>query len=255
MLIIKKVTDWKSLRSSSLLRNQKLGFVPTMGALHPGHLSLIKKSKKENQKTVVSIFINPTQFNDKKDLKKYPRTLNDDIKKLRTEKVDFLFQPDAKEIYSDKFNYKVSENNISRIMCGAFRPGHFDGVLTVVMKLLNIIEAENAYFGEKDYQQYRLVKDMAKAFFLKTKIIPLKIIREKDGLAMSSRNRLLKPSERQIAPKLNEFLNSKKSSKQIMKLINSAGFKTEYIKEIWKRRFISAKLGKVRLIDNVKIKG
>jgi pantoate--beta-alanine ligase len=253
MRIIKKIKDWKELRFE-LLKNRTLGFVPTMGALHSGHLSLIKKSKKENQKTIVSIFVNPTQFNDKKDLKKYPRTLNDDIKKLYEEKVDFLFLPVSKEIYSDKFNYKVSENNASRIICGAFRPGHFDGVLTVVMKLLNIIDADKAYFGEKDYQQYMLVKGMAKAFFMRTKIIPSKIIREKDGLALSSRNRLLTPNQRRLAPALHNFLNSKQSPTQIKKLLNSSGFKTEYVTEAWHRRFAAAKLGKVRLIDNVRIK-
>ncbi|MBU2530610.1 MAG: pantoate--beta-alanine ligase [Elusimicrobia bacterium] len=253
MRIIKKVSDWRKLQSS-LLKDKKLGFVPTMGALHEGHISLIKKSKKDNQKTIVSIFINPTQFNDKKDLNNYPKPLADDMEKLNKERIDFLFLPNAKEIYSDNFKYKVSENNISRIMCGKFRPGHFDGVLTVVMKLLNIIDADKAYFGEKDYQQYMLVKGMAKAFFLKTKIIPLKIIREKDGLAMSSRNRLLKLSQRALAPKLNSILNLKKSPRQIEQLLNCAGFKTEYIKEEWQRRFAAVKLGKVRLIDNVKIK-
>ncbi|MCG2726545.1 MAG: pantoate--beta-alanine ligase [Elusimicrobia bacterium] len=254
MRIIRKVKDWRKLRSSSLLKNKKLGFVPTMGALHAGHLSLIKKSKKENQKTIVSIFVNPTQFNDKKDLKNYPRTLNDDIKKLREEGTDFLFLPDTNEIYAEEFTYKVSESHISRLMCGAFRPGHFDGALTVVMKLLNIIDADSAYFGEKDYQQYMLIKGMAKAFFLKTKIIPSKTIREKDGLAMSSRNLLLNPRQRLLAPKLHKILNSRKSPEQIKESLNSARFETEYVKEAWQRRFASAKLGKVRLIDNVKIK-
>lgn len=254
MLIIKKVKDWRKLRDSSELKNKTLGFVPTMGALHEGHLSLIRKSKKENQKTIVSIFVNPAQFNDKNDLKNYPQTLKNDIEKLKTEKSDFLFLPDKNEIYADGFTYKMIESDISGIMCGAFRQGHFDGVLTVVMKLLNIIEADSAYFGKKDYQQYMLVKGMAEAFFLKTKIISSKLIREKDGLAMSSRNRLLNQKERAIAPSLHKILKSQKSSKEIEKTLNKLGFKTEYVKEIWQRKFAAAKLGKVRLIDNVQIK-
>ena len=254
MLIIKKFKDWRKLKNSSKLKNKTLGFIPTMGALHEGHLSLIRKSKKENQKTVVSIFVNPAQFNNKNDLKNYPQTLKNDIQNLKAEKTDFLFLPDKSEIYADGFDYKVSENNISGIMCGEFRRGHFDGVLTVVMKLLNIIEANKAYFGEKDYQQYLLVKGMAEAFFLKTKIISSKLIREKDGLAMSSRNRLLNKKERTLAPNLHKILKSQKSLKEIEKALNEAGFKTEYVKEIWQRRFAAAKLGNVRLIDNVKIK-
>jgi len=224
-----------------------------MGALHEGHLSLIRRSLKENDLTCVSIFVNRTQFNDKKDLINYPRPLKKDIVKLRKEKVDFLFLPAFAEIYPDKYRFRILENRKSRLLCGAHRPGHFEGVLTVVMKLLNIINPDRAYFGEKDFQQYMLVKEMTEAFFMKTKIISCPIVRETSGLAASSRNRLLGPKEKPLAPFLYKALKMRKSDEDVKKYLENRGFKVDYVERKWGRRLAAAWLGKVRLIDNVKI--
>lgn len=249
--VIKQINEWKEIRNS--LHDKSIGFVPTMGALHEGHLSLIRKSIEENDVTVVSIFVNPTQFNDKNDFKNYPTTFENDLEKLETEGVDYLFYPDYKDIYNDDFRYEVNEKELSKTLCGAHRPGHFTGVLTVVMKLLNIIKADKAYFGEKDYQQYLLIKGMAEAFFMDCEIIPLPLIREEDGLAMSSRNKLLTDNERKLAPKFYEWLSSGKSIDEIKQGLENDGFIIDYIEEIENGRFGAVHLGKVRLIDNVKI--
>ncbi|MBU2574283.1 MAG: pantoate--beta-alanine ligase [Elusimicrobia bacterium] len=255
MKIIKTAEKWKKLKAGGLLKRGSIGFVPTMGALHEGHLSLVRRSIKENAATVVSIFVNPAQFNDKGDLKRYPRPLKDDIKMLRAEKTDLLFLPDPGRMYADGYAYRVAGQDISKELCGVYRPGHFDGVLTVVMKLLNIIGADRAYFGEKDYQQYILIKGMAEAFFMDTEIIPCPILREADGLAMSSRNRLLKPEERKRAPLFHALLERRLPPGRIKKELSAAGFRPEYVEERWGRRFGAVKLGKVRLIDNVRVVG
>lgn len=251
--IIKSISEWKQLKKSYAFKEKKIGFVPTMGALHSGHISLIETCINENDISVVSIFINPTQFNDPKDLQNYPRTFAADLKLLNELKVDFLFYPDYNEIYEDNFKYRVVESELSKILCGAFRPGHFEGVLTVVLKLLNIIQPDRAYFGEKDYQQYKLIDGMCRAFFLDVEIIPCPIVREDDGLAMSSRNLLLKSEERAHAVNFPKLLQSNKSPQQIKAELENLGFKVDYIEEIEGRRFGAVHLGKVRLIDNVKI--
>ncbi|MBU1096777.1 MAG: pantoate--beta-alanine ligase [Bacteroidetes bacterium] len=251
--IIKSVAEWKELRKSDSLKNKTIGFVPTMGALHEGHLSLIEKSKNENEITVVSIFVNPPQFNDPKDLEKYPRTYEDDLQKLNRTKTDYLFYPSHNELYADKFRYEINEKEFSQILCGAHRPGHFTGVLTIVMKLLNIVKADNAYFGEKDYQQYLLIKGMVDTFFMDTKIIPCPIVREKDGLAMSSRNMLLSKQERILAPTFFEILSKEKNTEEIIAKLAYSGFKVDYVDEVENRRYAAVYLGNVRLIDNVKI--
>lgn len=249
--VIKQIREWKEVRNT--LQKKSIGFVPTMGALHEGHLSLIRKSVSDNDITVVSIFVNPTQFNDKNDFKNYPVTFESDLAKLESEKVEYLFYPEYKEIYSDDFRYEINEKEFSKKLCGAHRPGHFTGVLTIVMKLLNIIKPTKAYFGEKDYQQYLLIKGMAEAFFLDCEIIPLPLIREKDGLAMSSRNKLLTEKERKLAPRFYHWLKSDNSIDTIKDKLEEEGFKIDYIEEIDERRFGAVHLGKVRLIDNVEI--
>jgi pantoate--beta-alanine ligase len=251
--IVESISEWQGLRYSGIFSNKTIGFVPTMGALHEGHLSLVEKSKRENDITVVSIFVNPTQFNDKADLEKYPITFDEDSNKLEKLQVDYLLFPEYEEIYPDKYRYKISENMMSTKLCGKHREGHFDGVLTVVMKLLNIVDADKTYFGEKDYQQFLLIKDMAEAFFMKTKIIPMPIVREKDGLALSSRNKRLAKNDRITAPQFYQFLKSNLSKEEIKNQLNARGFKVEYIEEIGNRRFGAVYLGNVRLIDNVKI--
>jgi pantoate--beta-alanine ligase len=221
-----------------------------MGALHAGHMSLLRRAKAENDLAAASIFVNPTQFNDRRDLQVYPRTLKADIKKLEEVKTDFLFLPSARDMYPDDYRYRLNETAESGALCGAHRPGHFEGVLTVVMKLLNLIKADRAYFGEKDYQQFHLIKGMAEAFFLDTEIIPCRTQREADGLALSSRNLLLEPEHRKVAPALYKALSSSARPAEIKKKLAALGFQPEYVEERWGRRFAAAKLGKVRLIDN-----
>lgn len=250
MRIIKKVDEFKKIREKL---KGTIGFVPTMGALHKGHISLIKKSKKASDHTIVSIFVNPTQFNEKKDFENYPITISEDIKNLEKEKIDILFMPSYTEIYPDGYKYKVIETEFSKKLCGAFRPGHFDGVLTVVMKLFNIIRPHIAFFGEKDYQQLLLIKNMVKAFFMDIKIVSCPTVREKDGVAMSSRNVLLSKEERRIAPLIYKTISKKISDAHARQILTRYGFKVDYIKTINGRRFAAAKIGNVRLIDNVKL--
>ena len=251
MIAVKSVKQWRTLRAGGRFAGKSLGFVPTMGALHEGHLSLLRRARRENGLTAVSVFVNPAQFNDKEDLARYPRTLAADAELLKAGGADFLLVPAASEIYPDGYRYRVSENEESRALCGAHRPGHFDGVLTVVLKLLNLVKPDRAYFGEKDYQQYRLVRGMAEALFLDVKIVPCPIAREPDGLAMSSRNLLLGEEERAIAPALNMVLTSGAPLSRMKKALAKLGFEPDYVEERWGRRLAAAKLGKVRLIDNV----
>lgn len=243
---------WRALRTGPLFAGKSLGFVPTMGALHDGHLSLLARARRENGLAAASVFVNPAQFNDRADLARYPRPVASDIRKLREAGADFLLLPSAEDMYPDGYRYRVTETADSGGLCGAFRPGHFDGVLTVVLKLLNLVKADRAYFGEKDYQQYRLIKGMADAFFLDTEIIPCPTLREPDGLAMSSRNLLLEPEHRALAPALYRALRSKGSPSEIKRRLAALGFEPDYVEERWGRRFAAARLGKVRLIDNVK---
>lgn len=250
---MKGLRQWRALRTGPLFAGEELGFVPTMGALHDGHLSLLGRARRENGLVAASVFVNPAQFNDPQDLKRYPRPVAEDIKKLESAGTDYLLLPSAEDMYPDAYAYRVSETADSRGLCGACRPGHFDGVLTVVLKLLNLVRPARAYFGEKDFQQYRLIKGMADAFFLDTEIVPCPTLREEDGLAMSSRNSLLEPRLRALAPELNKLLRSKGSPAALKRKLAALGFKPDYVEERWGRRFAAAKLGKVRLIDNVRI--
>ncbi|MEJ5351327.1 MAG: pantoate--beta-alanine ligase [Melioribacteraceae bacterium] len=251
--VIKKISEWKEIRNSDELKNKIIGFVPTMGALHKGHVSLIEKCVNENDISVVSIFVNPTQFNDPNDLRNYPRTFQEDFEILKNHKVDFLFYPEYDEIYQDNYKYRVIETDFSKKLCGAFRPGHFEGVLTIVMKLFNIIRPNRAYFGEKDYQQLKLIDGMCKAFFMDIEIIPCPTVRDEDGLAMSSRNLLLSEEERKLALNFPRLLMSYKSNEEIRKELEELGFKVDYIEELEGRRFGAVHIGKVRLIDNVRL--
>lgn len=247
--VFKSGLEWMEFRKN--LKCSSLGFVPTMGALHDGHASLIRRSATENKKTLLSIFVNPAQFDDPEDLQKYPRTLEDDLRKAAEAGANFVLLPEASEIYSDSYRYQVIEKNFSRQLCGKNRPGHFEGVLTVVMKLLNIAAADRAYFGKKDYQQFLLIRDMAKAFFMDTEIIGLPTVRESDGLAMSSRNALLTKEERAMAAGFYKTLKSAAREDEAFFALNSAGFKCEYVTDLDHRRFAAVRLGSVRLIDNV----
>lgn len=248
------ISDPKNLKNE-LSKTDKsiIGFVPTMGALHKGHLSLIQKSRRETDITVVSIFVNPTQFNDPEDLNNYPDTIKKDTDQLKILGTDYLFTPKYEDLYTDNYRYKILETQFSNELCGKSRDGHFSGVLTVVMKLLNIVKPDKAYFGEKDYQQYLLIRDMAKAFYMDIEIISSPTVRDRDGLAMSSRNKLLSKNDRSKAARFPKMLNSGKTDGQIIESLTEEGFKVDYIETHNNRIFGAVFLGNVRLIDNVKV--
>ncbi|MEK6628826.1 MAG: pantoate--beta-alanine ligase [Bdellovibrionota bacterium] len=253
-----KITVFESIHKFMIYRDSlkadlKIGFVPTMGALHGGHAELIKRSSQENDLTVLSIFVNPTQFSNSDDLKKYPRTWESDIKVAETSGADIVLAPNFEEAYPDNYKFKLSENEFSLILCGAHRPGHFDGVLTVVMKLLQIVNPNRAYFGEKDFQQLKLIQDMTAALFLRTQIVACATRREEDGLAMSSRNVRLSPEGRKKAPLLYKALLEYSDFAEAKNFLNSHGIEVEYFEQHFSRRFIAAMIDGVRLIDNVKI--
>lgn len=255
MLVLDQPLQMKKYISDLRSANPKLtiGFVPTMGALHSGHEELLKRSKAENEISILSIFVNPTQFNDQNDFLKYPKTLEADTHIAKKNGVDCVFLPNFENMYPDDYHFKMIENSFSQKLCGAHRPGHFDGVLSIVMKLFNIIAPDKAYFGEKDYQQLTLIKNMVDAFFMDLKIIPVETLRDQDGLALSSRNTRLTEDQRKLAPMLYAVLKSAKSADQAIEILNANGFKVDYIEDLMGRRFAAAFLGEVRLIDNVKI--
>ena len=251
MKILKSVAQWQAYRET--LEARPLGFVPTMGALHRGHLSLVKTSKEHNALTLVSVFINPTQFDDKKDFAKYPVDDRTDLQRLEAAGVDVVLMPDAAQIYRDDYRFRVTENDFSRRLCGAHRPGHFDGVLTVVMRLLNLVRPDNAYFGEKDYQQLQLIRDMVSAFFMPVNIVACATVREADGLAMSSRNQLLDASQRAQAPALYTALKNSRTADEARQELTSKGFEVDYVEDVNNRRLAAVRMGSTRLIDNVEI--
>ncbi|MCF6222950.1 MAG: pantoate--beta-alanine ligase [Flavobacteriaceae bacterium] len=270
----------KSIHSNLLVINKSksLGFVPTMGALHGGHLSIIKKAKKENDYIVVSIFVNPTQFDNKEDLINYPSTIDNDLKLLKSISCDFVFCPTANEIYdskikSESFNF----NGLDQVMEGAFRKGHFDGVGTIVKRFFEILKPNKAYFGEKDFQQLQIIKKMVSINCFPIQIIPCPIFREADGLAMSSRNVRLNLQQRNAAPIIHKILIKSKelfANKGIetvkyfveKEFENNPFLALEYfeiaeidtlisinkkLKNKKYRAFIAAFAGEVRLIDNI----
>ena len=208
MEIINSVKELKD--KIYILKSQKrsIGLVPTMGALHKGHISLVEKCSKENDITVVSIFVNPTQFNDKKDLERYPRTLEADCKLLGNIKVDIVFAPSVEEIYPEPDTRTFSYPPTDTVMEGKYRPGHFNGVCQIVSKLFDFVEPDKAYFGEKDFQQVAVIKAMVKDKKYNIEIIQCPIIREDDGLALSSRNALLTSQERLIAVNISKVLKN-----------------------------------------------
>ncbi|MCK0130174.1 pantoate--beta-alanine ligase [Flavobacteriaceae bacterium F08102] len=263
-----------------LKNDHSIGFVPTMGALHKGHISLIKKAKETNDIVVVSIFVNPTQFDKKEDLIHYPRTLKGDLKLLEESGCDMVFTPEVSELYTDKieaehFNFKGLENQME----GKFREGHFDGVGTIVRKFFQIIQPHHAYFGEKDFQQLQIIRSMVKSLNLPIKIIPCEIYRESDGLAMSSRNSRLTYDQRKAAPFIYKVLKEVQANFQT----KSISFLQNFVEERFKqhpilhleyftiadektlktairkgstkkyRAFIAVYAGTIRLIDNISL--
>ncbi|MFT5214840.1 MAG: pantoate--beta-alanine ligase [Patiriisocius sp.] len=281
MKIFNNKKDLKDCLLDYKTRKKTIGFVPTMGALHEGHLSLIENAKLKNHIVVVSIFVNPTQFDNVEDLKQYPKTIENDIKLLRSVSCDILFSPSVEEIYSEdiaseKFNFDGLEHQME----GAFRKGHFDGVGTIVKTLFEIIEPNKAYFGEKDFQQLLIVKKMVKKKNLPVKIKGCEIFREQDGLAMSSRNARLSEEQREAGPfiystlnkvqqkfdteaitKINEWLENEFKKQPLLTLeyftiADEKTLKTAEKKDINKtyRAFIAVFAGDIRLIDNIGLK-
>ena len=256
-----------------LKKEKDIGFVPTMGAIHMGHLSLIKKSISQCSKTIVSIFVNKPQFSRKNDFKKYPRTLKKDISLLKKARVDQLYTPQSNQIYPDGINKTIKIDYFEKKLCGKFRPGHFKSVVDVINRFVKLIRPKKMYFGEKDMQQLKIIEDFIKKNHSKTKVVVCKTIREKNGIACSSRNFLLSFDEKVIASKIYKLLIQKKQSlikrkiylRDIKKKIFEIGAsKIDYIeildinklikpyknKNIYKI-FIAYYLGKTRLIDNI----
>lgn len=269
--ILNELTDqWRK-------EGKRIGFVPTMGALHDGHISLVRTSKKENDYTIVSIFVNPTQFNDKEDLKRYPRTPEKDLALLEANGCDLVFMPETEEMYPEEDKRHFDFGYIEEVMEGSRRPGHFNGVAQIVSKLFQLVRPDQAYFGRKDFQQIAIVKSLVKQLSLPVKIVPCPIIREKDGLAMSSRNTLLDRVNRIRAPYIYHILQNAvvrasvldvESLKQwvIDEIHLIPGLSVEYFEIVneadltpiksWeednvKIGCIAVYAGKIRLIDNI----
>lgn len=257
---------------------KSIGFVPTMGALHQGHISLVKACRNKCDICVVSIFVNPTQFNDKSDLDKYPRMPEKDLQKLGDAKVDFVFYPEIEEMYPEEDARVFDFGELEQVMEGAHRPGHFNGVAQIVSKLFDIVLPDMAFFGEKDFQQLAIIKRMVQMLNLNVEIVPCETIREPDGLAMSSRNLLLQKSDRVHASVIRELLlksvemKNKASVVEVKKYIVEAlngvdNFKTEYFEivnadtlqplnswteDVPKAACVAVFAGRIRLIDNIR---
>lgn len=249
MHIFHNLNEWVAFRNQ-LTHRSTLGFAPTMGNLHLGHASLFNAAKKENDFCAATIFVNPTQFNNKDDYVHYPRTLEADLTIAEEAGVDFCIIPDEASLYPDAYNYQLHENELSRLMEGAHRPGHFCGVLTVVMKLLNLVKPTCAYFGEKDYQQLMLIRQMVSAFFMDIQIRSCPTIREPSGLAYSSRNNRLSPSERCLAERFAQIFHEGSDTQSIIVSLQTLGIEVDYIQDYQARRFAAVKIGAIRLIDN-----
>ncbi len=274
MKVIEKIGDMKRLRPTL---SEPVGFVPTMGYLHEGHLSLIRQARAENKSLVVSIFVNPTQFGPGEDFDKYPRAPQSDLKILEKEGVDIVFMPPVSEMYPAQFDSWVVVDKLTERLEGASRPGHFQGVTTVVAKLFNIVKPTRAYFGQKDTQQVIVIKKMVADLNMNLEIITLPTVREPDGLAMSSRNDYLSPKERQAATVLYRALclaqdlwlkgerNAQKLRQAMIELLQKEPLAAidyvsiadpetlEEMDEVTPPALVSlaVKIGKTRLIDNV----
>jgi pantoate--beta-alanine ligase len=236
MKLFKTIKELQQALSEDRRNGLSIGFVPTMGALHQGHLSLVERAGLENDRVVVSIFINPTQFNDPNDLKNYPRTLGDDSAMLGQSTCDYLFLPDEKEIYPEPDTRKFDFGFLETVMEGHFRPGHFNGVAQVVSKLFEIVKPDKAYFGRKDFQQYSVIKAMCHMLLLPVRIIPCDIVREADGLAMSSRNALLTERHRAAAP-------------QIFSILQEAVSESEFFGPEGIKKRVTAKIDSIPLLE------
>ena len=211
MKVISSICQLRECLAQHRNEGQSIGFVPTMGALHEGHASLVRRSVKENDITVVSVFLNPTQFNDPKDLERYPRTLEADCRLLEGCGADITFAPSVEEIYPEPDTRQFSYPPTDSVMEGAMRPGHFNGVCQIVSKLLSYVEPDRLYLGEKDYQQIAVIRRMVEDLGFKVEIVPCPVVRQSDGLALSSRNALLSDDERVTAANIYRIMNESRS--------------------------------------------
>ena len=278
MRIIHPVNELKTLLAQERNSLKTIGFVPTMGALHDGHLSLLRQCQAENDRCVVSIFVNPTQFNNNIDFRLYPRTLESDCELLQSCGCDYVFAPSEEEMYPEPDLRIFDLGPVAEVMEGAFRPGHFNGVAQIVSKLFDVVKPDKAYFGEKDFQQIAVIREMVRQLHLPVSIIACPIIREKDGLAMSSRNSRLSPEQRQIVPIIALTLKESRTFAATMsvaavkdavveRLIETPPLQVEYFEivdgsclqpiERWSDSqepvgCIAVFCGDVRLIDNIK---
>ena len=277
--LINDISTMKDIINSLKKEDKTIGFVPTMGYLHEGHISLMNCSKRDNDITVVSIFVNPIQFGENEDFDKYPRDIKRDLEICSNVEVDYLFNPDYKDMYPEDYSTYVEVKNLTDNLCGAFRKGHFRGVTTVVNKLFNIIKPNRAYFGKKDYQQLKVIQKMVKDLNMDIDIVGCPIVREKDGLAMSSRNKYLSPEDRKSALSLSKalfeakkiFLEGEKEVRVLKNLITDIissypNTKIQYIEIVDPENLKSKKIaekgdiiaiavfvGETRLIDNIEL--
>ncbi|EFR51641.1 MULTISPECIES: pantoate--beta-alanine ligase [Bacteroides] len=280
MKVIHTIKDLQAELSVLKAQGKKVGLVPTMGALHAGHASLVKRSVNENEVTVVSVFVNPTQFNDKNDLVKYPRTLDADCKLLEACGATYTFAPSVEEMYPEPDTRQFSYAPLDTVMEGAFRPGHFNGVCQIVSKLFEVVKPHRAYFGEKDFQQLAIIREMVRQMQFDLEIVGCPIVREEDGLALSSRNARLSAEERENALKISQTLFKSRTFaathtvSETQKFVEDAiaaapGLRLEYFEIVdgntlqkvgnWDQTSyavgcITVFCGDVRLIDNIKYK-
>lgn len=278
MKIVHTISDLKAELAALKAQGKTVGLVPTMGALHDGHASLVKRCVKENAVAVVSVFVNPTQFNDKNDLLKYPRTLESDCRLMEAMGAAFVFAPSVEEIYPEPDTRQFSFPPLDTVMEGCFRPGHFNGVCQIVSKLFSIVEPDRAYFGEKDFQQLAIIREMVKQMKFPIEIVGCPILREPDGLALSSRNTLLTKNDRKKALNISQVLfksrtfalthTVEQTREMVEKEIEATeGLRLEYFEIVdgntlrsirsWEETeypvgCITVYCGNIRLIDNIK---
>ena len=278
MQIIKTVKVMQGVTRWFRCEGKAIGFVPTMGALHEGHLSLVRRSKEENDRTIVSIFVNPAQFGPNEDFQKYPRDMESDLSKLSASNVDVVFMPETEEMYPEDFSVSIDVGSVGKVLCGVSRPGHFNGVATVVAKLLNATIPDRVYLGQKDFQQTVVIKKLVRELNFSANVIVGPTVRESDGLAMSSRNAYLNEEERAASLILYKALmrgaefimsgeldDTSAVKKEMETLIRTEPLaKIDYIEIVDPsslnavRRiifaaviFVAVKIGKTRLIDNI----
>lgn len=280
MLVVDKIDKLQTFLAAARAEGKSIGLVPTMGALHEGHASLVRRSVEDNKVTVVSVFVNPTQFNDKSDLERYPRTLEADCALLTSLGADCVFAPSVEEVYPEPDTRVFDFTPLDKVMEGVYRPGHFNGVAQIVSKLFMYVQPDRAYFGEKDFQQLAIIREMVRQLNLKLEIVGCPIVRETDGLALSSRNALLTPEQRVTALNISKTLfisleyakeHTLEETKQMVMdtIASTEGLELEYYEVVngvtlqtvhtWDDAeyivgCITVYCGKVRLIDNIRYK-